>query len=381
MSTVIVDNIHLYKTNSGIFYSPSIVNDEFLSRYTESFSNVKIVAKVKLISIDEIENKIKVSLSEFEIIELPFFSGLIGFTFNFFKIYKKLLTIDSGDLILYRMSQLESLIVFLLHRKNKFILEIVNDPNLFLRGIKKLLTKHLLNKMIIEAEGISCITRYHIENSYPNIKLNKNLFFYSTIDVKEDEFQKPSFKEFNEPIKILHVSNNIIDDSKGHYGFLKVLKILNDRGVKFEALVIGDGSGVDKLKIKAKELGISDSVNFKGRISDKKLLLNYYRTYDFFLYPTRTDLQGRVNIEAISNGLVVISTLIGGIPEIIETECLFKLNDYYLMANKIIELTNNPQKALLLSNKNYIRSVNFSIKINSLRRASFYKLFNSKENY
>lgn len=381
MKLVVVDNIHLFKTNDGIYHSPSIIDDKFLSRYTEEFDDVVLIAKVKMISDEESKGYLTINTDNIKVVELPFFQGLLSLFVNLPIILLKLYEIDNTSIVLFRMSQVESIIYWYLKNNKRYFLEIVNDPDLFLSGILKTLTKLTLNNMIRNAIGVSTITTRYITEKYVLIKELPIMGVYNTIDLstKDYHFNK-SIKNEGGYVNILHVSNVISDNSKGHKEFLKIIRLLLDKGMLVNGKIIGQGKYVHKLKQYCKKLGITNNIEFIKRLASRDLLLNHYRGADFFVFPTKIDLQGRVIIEAMANSLPVISTKIGGIPELIDSEYLFEIGDYKGMANKILEIHADVNKLAALIEKNYNKTLDFSEEKNGSMRKQFYQLIKSSLN-
>jgi glycosyltransferase involved in cell wall biosynthesis len=80
-------------------------------------------------------------------------------------------------------------------------------------------------------------------------------------------------------------------------------------------IIVGEGEERKNLEKKIKELELEDTVFLAGFISDASLLM---KGFDLFLLPSQKEGVPYVLIEAAYAGLPVISTTVGGIPEIIE---------------------------------------------------------------
>lgn len=80
-------------------------------------------------------------------------------------------------------------------------------------------------------------------------------------------------------------------------------------------IIIGGGEERENLQNMANNLGISDSVIFKGFVDNARSLLS---TFDIFVLPSRSEAMPYAPLEAGLAGLPVIATSVGGIPEIIE---------------------------------------------------------------
>ena len=98
----------------------------------------------------------------------------------------------------------------------------------------------------------------------------------------------------------------------------------------------------------ARELGVP--VTFAGYKSGRELEEEYLSA-GIFVLPSKVDEIGQtetlgvVTIEALSYGLPVVASNIGGIPDVIineETGLLFESGDYQQLAEKIITIFENP---------------------------------------
>jgi rhamnosyl/mannosyltransferase len=88
------------------------------------------------------------------------------------------------------------------------------------------------------------------------------------------------------------------------------------QGVDAELILVGEGEDLEKLKRRAQELGVADSVHFPGYVS-KEELSKYYAMADIFVFPSIASAEafGIVQVEAMAHGLPVINTrLPTGVP-------------------------------------------------------------------
>ncbi len=378
MKVLVVDNVLLYKDENGTYYSPSIYDDNFFKRFTDVYSETYFCAKVnKSYNFDK--NKfIKIESKKITIVELPWYRGIKGFFKNYYKmksIIKK--QMNKVDLAILRVIQLESIVAFQVSNNIPFLIEIVNNPKENFKGIKKIVTTFYIKKMIKKSIGVSYITRSVLQDLYP--AKNKITASYLTNDIDEELLFSPkTFSKIEYPFKLVHVSNNIEDNSKGHMTVLKTIKFLNDKGYDVSCTFIGDGSKVDFFRNMAEDFGIIDKIVFSGRISDKKDMIFELRKHDLFIFPSYSEGLGRVNLEAQLSGLPILSSRVGGIIELLNSDYLFEPNDYVSYSEKIINLINNPDKLEQMSLENHYNVKKYLGKENYLKRENFYKKINKK---
>ena len=82
--------------------------------------------------------------------------------------------------------------------------------------------------------------------------------------------------------------------------------------------IAGAGPEERKLKRYTETLGIKKDVHFLGYVRDEVELSRLYQDSDVFILPSYTEGVPKVILEAMANGLPVVATSVGGIPEIIQ---------------------------------------------------------------
>lgn len=90
---------------------------------------------------------------------------------------------------------------------------------------------------------------------------------------------------------------------KGFRVMLDSLKILNEHGIDFRMMVVGDGGDADDIKNEAEKLGLTDKFIFTGAVNDRGELRVYYTAADLFFFPSEYDTNGIVVREAAACGL------------------------------------------------------------------------------
>ena len=116
------------------------------------------------------------------------------------------------------------------------------------------------------------------------------------------------------PGKFIHVSC-FTDQSKNISGLLRVLARMNNSGIDFECILVGEGEDLEMLKGYAAELGLkSPQVHFRGLLTGEPLLQAMRSASFLVLFSNYENMPVVIN-EAFAVGIPIIATDIGGISE------------------------------------------------------------------
>ena len=119
----------------------------------------------------------------------------------------------------------------------------------------------------------------------------------------------------NEVPKIIHVSC-FENKSKNITGLIDALQILEERNINFQFTFIGDGIDFAMIKDYVKKLKHQENIRFTG-ILEGQDYVGELSSGDFLVLSSNYETQGVVLLEAFACGMPVVSTNVGGIPEIV----------------------------------------------------------------
>lgn len=111
--------------------------------------------------------------------------------------------------------------------------------------------------------------------------------------------------------------------------------------------ILGQGILYDKLNYMIKKYGSNVIIDTKPR--EHKDMPMIYQKYDYFVSPSRAEAQGVAMCEAMSCGLPIIATEVGGIPEYVRSGkdgYLVKANSYSELAYYIKQMVKQPDIAI-----------------------------------
>lgn len=158
-----------------------------------------------------------------------------------------------------------------------------------------------LNEKIIEKRKIVKI--------YSGINLDD--FRPCTEDEKREIRRKHGLGEDDAVIGIV----SKLWEGKGHSVLLKAVKELKQDIPDVKLIIVGEGDLLDSLRKEAENLGLKNSVVFKGFQMPVSELI---ATFDIAVLPSFFEGMGRVILEAMAMEKPVVASRVGGIPELIE---------------------------------------------------------------
>ena len=146
-----------------------------------------------------------------------------------------------------------------------------------------------------------------------------NLFNIQTeINVIPNFVNLDKYKKQNLPIDLLTKNNKIIT----HVSNFRKVKRIDDvidvfyginKKIPSKLLMIGEGPEKNKAERKVKKMGIKDKIIFFGNSNETSKILSFS---DLFLLTSEVESFGLSALEAMAASVPVISTKIGGIPEV-----------------------------------------------------------------
>jgi len=130
-----------------------------------------------------------------------------------------------------------------------------------------------------------------------------------------------------------------------------VITIFNEVKQKVDSklLLIGDGPERSECERYSRELGIFEDIKFMGK---QDALVELLSVTDLFFIPSQSESFGLSALEAMSCGVPVISSSVGGLPELNlhgETGYIAEIGDVERMAKYAVELLTNEKRYEQLS--------------------------------
>lgn len=146
-------------------------------------------------------------------------------------------------------------------------------------------------------------------------------------------------------VRVVMVVANLLP-YKGHLDLVRVLPLLTERHPELRLVLVGADRGLGpSLVMEARILGVDDQLELHGPHSNPEQLL---KAADVFVLPSHEEGFPNALIEAMSVGVPVVATAVGGIPEALDggrRGVLVPARDPMALASAISDVLDNPAAA------------------------------------
>lgn len=238
----------------------------------------------------------------------------------------------------------------------------------------------LIKFSIEKSDGVTAVSRFLKEKTITNYNIEKEIEIIPNF--VDTDLYKPSKSLENRKLiakpeekVLIHVSN--FRPVKRVQDVIKIFDLVSKK-IPSKLILVGDGPDRSDCEKLCRELNICDKVKFLGKQTG---LVDILSIADLFLIPSQSESFGLAALEAMSCGLPVISSSIGGLPELIvhgETGYIAEIGDIERMAKYAIDLLTNETKYKYFSENSRKRAVEkFNINaITQMYEHYYYKTLN-----
>jgi len=183
---------------------------------------------------------------------------------------------------------------------------------------------------------------------YPKLNRNKVKIIYNGIN--DQLFYKANHKILQQPvIKFVCVGN--VQFLKGQQDLVEACNMLAKNNItNWELNIIGQGKNLEGITSLIEKYNLSEKIRVLGKKSDVQ---NYFAESDISFVPSHFEAFGRVTVEAMLCGCLVIAANAGGTPEIIqnaETGIMHEVGNPKDIYDKIVWAMNNREKCINIAN-------------------------------
>jgi N-acetyl-alpha-D-glucosaminyl L-malate synthase BshA len=212
---------------------------------------------------------------------------------------------------------------------------------------------------IEHSDGVTAVSRFLKEKTVTNYSINKEIeVIPNFVDTRkyrriDSDSVRKQIAPHGERI-LIHVSNFRV--VKRVPDAIHVFNVVRQR-IPSKLILIGDGPDRSNCEKLCRDLEVYDDVKFLGKQAELVPLLS---ASDLFLMPSQSESFGLSALEAMACGVPVISSSVGGLPELIvhgQTGFIAEIGDIQRMAKYAIDLLTNEQKHRLFAEASRRRAV------------------------
>ncbi|MDZ7694858.1 MAG: N-acetyl-alpha-D-glucosaminyl L-malate synthase BshA [Balneolaceae bacterium] len=204
--------------------------------------------------------------------------------------------------------------------------------------------KSVVDFSINQSDGVTAVSKYLRDETYERFDIKKEIeVIPNFIDL--DRFKKSNKNHFKKAIcpngekVVVHVSN--FREVKRVPEVVTTFDYILKHDIDAKLLLVGDGPDRQRAEQRCRELGICNHVRFLGKQDQVEEVLSIA---DLFLIPSGSETFGLAALEAMSCSVPVISSNIGGLPEVNihgETGYLCDLDDTECMGQYSVDILSN----------------------------------------
>lgn len=294
-------------------------------------------------------------------------------------------SVRKADLVILRLPSILSLVVFpmlILFRK-PYAVEVVGDGYEAIRRSGKysryaplaLFYDQCMKAMVKLAVGAIYVTERSLQEKYTPPKVcsyasNVTIAPVSTAVIEQRASKLKALAALPSGVVKVGIVGSFSNNYKGIDVLISSIFLVRKK-FNVELFIVGSGDkgqfeGVIE-RYKAK-----DWVHFQGRFS-KERLVEWYRDIDLYCQPSRTEGLPRALVEAMSQGCPALGTHVGGIPELLDEDCLVKVDDAAELAFKINWLLSDSILMQEKSRRNFYKAASYYSDVLEERRANFWQ--------
>ncbi len=364
--SVLLAHDHKFRQVARMLYSNGGLGNDILARYAGYFDAVTVVARI--IDQDRIDGKMS-DIVDKRVRILSF--AAIG---------EQMLReeVRAADVVIGRLPSRIGLRVIeeAQRQKKSYAVEVVGCPwdalwNHSLKGklaapMMTLLTK----KAVKNAPNALYVTDQFLQQRYP---CRGNSVSCSDVELPETDegilWHRLERIRGREPSQPLIIGTMAATDVryKGQEYVIRAIAELKKQGVSARYWIIGSGNTA-YLQSVSEAYSVTENVIFVGSLPHQQVF-EYLDKLDIYVQPSLVEGMPRALIEAMSRACPAVGSRVGGIPELLDEECVFEGKNVQELTEKLVSCARSMEKEAV---RNFNKAKDFSPEKLREKRDAFY---------
>lgn len=376
---IIFAHDHKLRYDNGIFFTQGGLADNITQRYTSIYGDLTIICRA--ISIKPDEKNLSRIENPLVRINAVHSSSLMISGKDKQKIRE---TVEKSDGVIVRLPSIIGEEVFKCAKqlKKPVLAEIVTCPwdSLWNHSLKGKVIAPVMwfktRKSTKSADYVLYVTQQFLQRRYPTNGINIGCSDVELIDNKdnilESRLESIDKKAENSEL-ILGTLASLNTKFKGQQYVMEAIAKLKSDGKKIKYRLAGGGDA-SYLHSVAKKLDIEDLIIWDGLVPHKDVF-DWFAKLDLYIQPSEQEGLPRALVEAMSRACPCAGSDVGGIPELLQPEDIFKRSSWNSIYSYLKEIRKDKLKAN--AKHNYEKALEYTKTSLAPIREKFYKDFKS----
>ncbi len=380
-ATVVLD--HKFRIDShGRLCATTMFGNSFWSRYLQTFDEVQVVCRAK--PMTDGENVSPINLPRLTFHPVPYYDGPQEYFCRRAAIKRSVNeALRKNRAIILRAPQILPVLAYhsIRSQRRSFGVEVVGDPwDVYgpgaerhpLRPFFRWYFSRKLRELCRNASALSYVTKGALQRRYPPSEYAFSTYA-SSVEIF-DIAHRPRPAKFFEtrPFRLLFVGalNRLY---KGQDILIRAFANLLRSGLDVHLTIVGDGQYKSNLMDLAQKFAAHNRIDFMGEVQFGTPVLEQMDRAQLFVLPSRQEGLARTAVEALSRGLPCVCTDVGGMSEIVPTNCLVEAGSVDALTERLVQVIQQPRQLAELSSKGLEVAREFLHESIEPRRQAFFR--------
>lgn len=379
ITTLVLEHV-FDRTPDGFVWTGAAFPYSFFARYLAEFSGIRVAARVREVSTPPPDAR-RADGEYVSFAAIPFYHGLLGYLRTRSEVRAAAAAAVRRDeaLILRVASPIAGTMAKAIRAQgHPFAVEVVCDPwEVFSRQgvshpLRPLIRRHFtaqLRRQCLACCAGAYVTERALQHRYP-VRPGIPSFGVSDVELPPDAFVSAPRPVTAGPFTMVMVGS-LAQLYKGPDVLVDAAAYAVTQGLDLKVHIIGDGRFRTLIEQRIQQHGLTERVRLLGQLPAGGAVRAELDRADAFVLPSRTEGLPRALVEAMARGLPCLASAVGGIPELLPSDCLVPPGDAQALGKAIVALGRDLPRRQALAQRNLERARDFADAVLAERRAAF----------
>jgi len=358
----------------GLYYSDGQFPYRLWQRYLDIFDEIVVAGRVRPLRAGERLEALDLSSGPgVSFVEIPSISGPLAKLTNSREAAKRIAAaLQNCDALVVRVvSEISRLAYQVAIEMNKPLAVEVNGcafDSLWNFGnwqgkVYAHYAAYMTKKMIRKAPFALYVTKEFLQKRYPcqGIAVGCSDVQLVKSDRRILAQRLDNIERARNPVRI-GLIGSLAHDQKGLSSALEALGLIKDKLPPFQFRVLGGGD-YRRWQVVAAEQGVANLTDFCGILPSGSAVSEWLDSIDLYIQPSLIEGLPRALIEAMSRGCPGLGSSAGGIPELLDAECIHRPGDSRALASMLAQAVGNKGWQARQAERNFCKAAQYDQEI------------------